>query len=211
MKNKPASISPEAGFLLHGLRRKKVTWRYDVQISNNFLTYIFAGFAPSFAKNNELTQSNDLPLNNELPSKDISAASDLALKKKEMATEMLPEERKLGEFEDKNWVGEAKDLQIGPDIRFAVKSKNPDFLKRIVWGPLTMAEFREVKHRLKELEKRQSDTDVNIVKGKIMDEEELIDENKMIDEKELIEPKSKNEQNPKEKGENIGSIIDISV
>ena len=118
---------------------------------------------------------------------------------------MCKKERKLGEFKNKNWVEEAKDLQIGPDIRFAVKSKNPDFLKRIVWGPLTSAEFREVKHRLKELENRQSDTDVNIVKGEIVDEKELIEEKK------LIAPKLKSEQKTKERSENNGSIIDISV
>ena len=70
------------------------------------------------------------------------------------AREMLPDERKLGEFKDKDWVGEAKDFQIGPDIRFAVKSKNVNFLKRIIWGPLTSAEFREVTHRINELKRK---------------------------------------------------------
>ena len=75
----------------------------------------------------------------------------------------------MGEFKDKNWVEEAKDLQIGPDIRFAVKSNNPDFLGRIVWGPLTSAESREVTHRLRELELQLDSESTNILKGRIID------------------------------------------
>ncbi len=105
----------------------------------------------------------------------------------------------MGKFEDKDWIGEAKDLQIGPDIRYAVKSKNLDFLRRILWGPLTLAEFREVTHRVRELEKGPSDPDVNIVKGNI------------IDKKELIEPQSESERTTKERSENSRLIIDIRL
>ena len=87
---------------------------------------------------------------------------------KEKATEMLAEERVLGEFEDKDWIGVASDLQIGPDIRYALTSKNTDFLKRISWGPLTSAEYREVTHRLRELE-REGTQSQNILIGKIID------------------------------------------
>ncbi|MFH1672041.1 MAG: hypothetical protein ABIF87_01225 [Pseudomonadota bacterium] len=87
---------------------------------------------------------------------------------KEAATEMLAEERVLGEFEDKDWIGVASDLQIGPDIRYALTSTNSNFLKRILWGPLTSAEFREVTHRLREIE-REGTKSQNILKGQIID------------------------------------------
>ena len=148
-----------------------------MEVSNNFQGTTFSGVTPNFNKSGELIQSED---NNPAP--------DLPPETKEAATEMLPKERNIGKFEDKNWIGEAKDLQIGPDIRFAVKSKNSDFLKRIVWGPLTSAEFREVKHRLKELEQLSAENP-NILKGQIYYDEEKT----------------------REKGDNNQSVIGIKV
>ena len=117
----------------------------------------------------EFTRSANLAIKDIPPSKNNETAPNSGPDLKEMATEMLPKERRMGEFKDKNWVEEAKDLQIGPDIRFAVKSKNPDFLKRIVWGPLTAAEFREVTHRIRELELKLDAESNNIFKGRIID------------------------------------------
>lgn len=88
--------------------------------------------------------------------------------RKEMAKEMLPKDREIGSFEDKDQVGEAKDLQIGPDIRYALTTKNPEYLKRIIWGPLTSAEYREVYHKINELE-RKGVENVDMLKGKIID------------------------------------------
>lgn len=139
-----------------------------MQVNSNFQPAAFMGGISNVTKNNETTLSNDLPFNIEFHSKDINVISDLPPEVKEKITEMLPKERKLGEFKDQDWIGEAKDFQIGPDIRFAVKSKNLDFLKRIVWGPLTSAEFREVTHRLRELEIKSIESN-NILKGKIID------------------------------------------
>jgi len=87
---------------------------------------------------------------------------------KEKAKEMLGKDRKMGSFENKTQYGEATDLQIGPDIRYALTTKNTDYLRRVVWGPLTSAEYREVFHRLNELERKGIETD-NILKGKIVD------------------------------------------
>lgn len=50
-------------------------------------------------------------------------------------------------------------MKIGPDIRYAIKAASLDYLKRVVWGPLTIAEFREVKHRIRELEREMAQSD----------------------------------------------------
>lgn len=100
-------------------------------------------------------------------SADPHVKQSLAPDPKEAASEMLPQPRKMGEFENKKGLDETTDLQIGPDIRYALKSKNVDFLKRISWGPLTSAEFREVTHRIKELERRDAQS-INILKGELV-------------------------------------------
>ncbi|MFC1532053.1 hypothetical protein ACFL7M_01625 [Thermodesulfobacteriota bacterium] len=103
-------------------------------------------------------------IDNKASSLNIDDRPDL----KEAATEMLAEQRILGEFKDKKSFEEATDLQIGPDIRYALTSTNSNFLRRILWGPLTSAEYREVYHRLKEL-KWEGGTSKNILKGQIID------------------------------------------
>ena len=96
---------------------------------------------------------------------------------KEIASEALPEERKMGEFEDKKGLEQTTDLQIGPDIRYALTSKNPNFLKRIRWGPLTVGEYREVQYRIRELESK-FETGSNVLSGKIFDTDQLFQEDK---------------------------------
>ena len=98
---------------------------------------------------------------------DSHAKTSFAPDVKETASEMLPQPRKLGEFKDKEGLEETTDLHIGPDIRYALKSKNIDYLNRISWGPLTNAEFREVTHRIKELERNLVKSS-NILKGKLI-------------------------------------------
>lgn len=129
-----------------------------------------SGFASNLCQGNGASRSKRLPEDKGRPLKSEDTVSWSAPDLKEKAKEMLPKERRMGKFKDQDWVGEAKNLQIGPDIRFAVKSRNPDFLRRIIWGPLTTAEFREVSHRLKELERKSIESH-NILKGKIFDEE----------------------------------------
>jgi hypothetical protein len=116
----------------------------------------------------------DMPIENPRENETQKAAlfnSDNTISKpdlKDIAKEMLPKDRKIGSFEDKDQVGEAKDLQIGPDIRYALTTKNPEFLKRIVWGPLTSAEFREVYHKLNELERKCIECS-DLFRGNIID------------------------------------------
>ncbi len=57
----------------------------------------------------------------------------------------------MGEFRDKKGLEQTTDLHIGGDIRYALTSKNLDYLKRIRWGPLTVGEYREVHYRIREL------------------------------------------------------------
>jgi len=91
---------------------------------------------------------------------------------KEVAGEMLSESEKLGAFKNKEGLEETKDVKVGPDIRFALRSKNPDFLQRILWGPLTVAEYREVKYRLQEIN-QQALQNSNNLSGKIISDDEL--------------------------------------
>jgi hypothetical protein len=97
-----------------------------------------------------------------------SENSDRKVEREEKASEMISEPNKMGEFKDKKGVEETTDLQVGPDIRYALKSDNINFLKRISWGPLTVAEYREVKHRINEITSTRK-TNNNILQGKIID------------------------------------------
>jgi hypothetical protein len=87
---------------------------------------------------------------------------------KEAAAEMLSEQRVLGEFKDKKGLEQATDFHIGPDIRYALTSKNVGFLKRILWGPLTVGEYREVQYRIRELQSKFTSSN-NILTGKLID------------------------------------------
>ncbi|MBW1696740.1 MAG: hypothetical protein JRH18_03825 [Deltaproteobacteria bacterium] len=89
----------------------------------------------------------------------IGGRKEVKEKLKETSTEMLAEMKLPGEFKDKKGLDEIKDMKIGPDIRYALRSKNLNFLRRIIWGPLTVAEFREVKHRIRELEMQLAESD----------------------------------------------------
>ena len=104
-----------------------------------------------------------------------SENSDRKVEREEKASEMISEPNKMGEFKDKKGVEETTDLQVGPDIRYALKSDNINFLKRISWGPLTVAEYREVKHRINEITSTRK-TNNNILQGKIIDLDQLKEE-----------------------------------
>jgi hypothetical protein len=80
---------------------------------------------------------------------------------------MLPEQRILGEFKDKKGLEQATDIHIGPDIRYALTSKNVKFLSRILWGPLTVGEYREVQYRIRELQSKFTSNN-NILNGQLL-------------------------------------------
>ncbi len=114
---------------------------------------------------------NDVVVNI-ISSGDIKGKHDL----KEIASESLPEPRQMGEFKDKKGLEQATDFHIGPDIRYALTSKNPDFLKRIRWGPLTVGEYREVQYRIKELQNK-SVSNPNMLRGQVVDTDQLLKAN----------------------------------
>jgi len=87
---------------------------------------------------------------------------------KEVAADVLQDAAPMGEFKDKKGLEQTTDLQIGPDIRYALTSKNLDFLKRIRWGPLTVGEYREVHYRIRELESKFESSN-NILSGQLID------------------------------------------
>ncbi len=87
---------------------------------------------------------------------------------KEIAADMIQDLTPMGEFKDKKGLEQTTDLQIGPDIRYALTSKNLDFLKRIRWGPLTVGEYREVQYRIRELESKFESSN-NILDGQLID------------------------------------------
>jgi hypothetical protein len=82
---------------------------------------------------------------------------------KEAATEMFKDIKVPGNFEDKKGLDEIKDMKIGPDIRYAIKAADLEYLRRVIWGPLTIAEFREVKHRISELEREMAKASQEVV------------------------------------------------
>lgn len=144
-----------------------------MEIGNNLQQNMPEQFIPGRNLGGEQSTQNDLPFTN---SKDEAAViidlspenDDRKAELKEKATEMLAVKRKMGEFKDKKGLEETTDLQIGPDIRYALKTDNINFLKRISWGPLTVAEYREVKHRISEINRTRA-TNNNMLKGKIID------------------------------------------
>ena len=87
---------------------------------------------------------------------------------KEVAAEAVQDAPTMGEFKDKKGLDQATDLHIGPDIRYALTSRNVNFLKRILWGPLTVGEFREVQYRLRELQGSFS-SNTNVLAGQLID------------------------------------------
>ena len=57
---------------------------------------------------------------------------------KDIAEKVLIDVGNMGEFGDKKGLEQITDVGIGPDIRYALTSKNSDFIKRILWEPLTV-------------------------------------------------------------------------
>jgi hypothetical protein len=169
----------EAGFFVCNFTSKKGHGESSMQIDSS-LSYISPAVSltsanqSSGARNGGILNSGkeDVEVNIIL-SGEIMEAPDF----KEISSEALPDERKMGKFEDKKGLEQATDLQIGPDIRYALTSKNPDFLKRIRWGPLTVGEYREVHYRIRELESK-FETSNNVLSGKIIDTDQLFQEDK---------------------------------
>jgi hypothetical protein len=87
---------------------------------------------------------------------------------KEIAAEMIQNAPPMGEFKNKKGLEQTTDIQIGPDIRYALTSRNLDFLERIRWGPLTVGEYREVQYRIRELESKFESSN-NILDGQLID------------------------------------------
>ena len=87
---------------------------------------------------------------------------------KEIAAEMIQNAPPMGKKKKKKGLEQTTDLQIGPDIRYALTSRNLDFLERIRWGPLTVGEYREVQYRIRELESKFESSN-NILDGQLID------------------------------------------
>jgi hypothetical protein len=107
-----------------------------------------------------------------------SASSEVKERLKEESREMIKEHRVLGEWKDKEGLELAQDPTLGGDIRYAVTSRNIDFLKRLQWGNLTIGELREVTHRIAELEQTMTENP-NMLSGKNLSGEIL--DGKIID------------------------------
>ena len=111
-----------------------------------------------------LHNPNKNVVDNKTSSENFSYAPDI----KNAAAEMLKEPELLGEWKDKKGLEQALDPTLGGDIRYALRSTNIDFLKRLRWGGLTVGELREVTHRIRELEHTKA-KNTNLLSGKIVD------------------------------------------
>lgn len=87
---------------------------------------------------------------------------------KDAATEMFDDQRLPGEWKDKKGLEETTDPAIGGDIRYALTTKNIDFLKRLLLGGLTISETREVTYKIRELEQAKIENP-DLLSGKIVD------------------------------------------
>ena len=78
----------------------------------------------------EFSSKNDKPVVTEakVATEHFCGKPDL----KEIAAEAVPEAPAMGEFKDKKGIEQTTDWHIGPDIRYALTSRNPDYLKRVL-------------------------------------------------------------------------------
>lgn len=137
--------------------------------------------------------SSSISANSKPQGRDTDGSRNRVSNSKSEQDQQRKSPEQIGEFKDKKGLEETTDLKIGPDIRFALRSRNPAFLQRILWGPLTVAEYREVKYRLTEIRHKMI-RDIHLLPGKI-----LIDEDKKTD-----------GNNPKVSNE-AGRAVNISV
>jgi len=131
----------------------------------------------SLNSGNSVSNANKKIAGNQTASENSNHNPEGKQKLKEAATEMIKDPRVLGEWKDKKGLDQIIDPTLGGDIRYALTSKNPDFLKRIRWGPLTVGEYREVQYRIRELESK-FETSNNVLSGKIIDTGQLFQEDK---------------------------------
>ena len=124
----------------------------------------------SLNSGNSVSNANKKIAGNQTASENSNHNPEGKQKLKEAATEMIKDTRILGEWKDKKGLDQIIDPTLGGDIRYALTSKNVDFLKRLRWGGLTVGELREVTHRIRELE-RTKEENCNILSGKIIEVE----------------------------------------
>ena len=124
----------------------------------------------SLNSGNSVSNVNKKIAGNQTASENSNHNPEGKQKLKEAATEMFKDTRILGEWKDKKGLDQTTDPTLGGDIRYALTSKNVDFLKRLRWGGLTVGELREVTHRIRELEQTMEENS-NILSGKIIEVE----------------------------------------
>ncbi len=132
-----------------------------MEISNNL---------SSLNSGNSVSNVNKKIVGNQTASGNSNHHPEGKQKLKEAATEMFKDTRILGEWKDKKGLDQTTDPTLGGDIRYALTSKNVDFLKRLRWGGLTVGELREVTHRIRELEQTMEENS-NVLSGKIIEVE----------------------------------------
>ena len=125
------------------------------------------GFRPLIS-GHSVPNVNKKEYGNSTAPEDLGKNPKLEQDLKEVSREMIKEPRLMGEWDDKKGLEETTDPTMGGDIRYALKSKNIDYLKRLRWGNLTIGELREITHRIRELEQTQT-KDFNVLGGKIID------------------------------------------
>ncbi len=67
------------------------------------------------------------------------------------------------------------DNEIGPDVRYVMASNNIDLVKQFMMGPITPAEFRELRHKLLELRGQQISPEDIFVRSRFSKEFEFQD------------------------------------
>ena len=121
----------------------------------------------SLNSGNSVSNVHKKIVGNKTASENSNHNPELKERLKEAATEMLKDLRVPGEWKDKKGLEETTDNTMGGDIRYALTTKNIDFLKRLRWGGLTVSEFREVTFKIRELERTMS-KNPDLLSGKIV-------------------------------------------
>ena len=121
----------------------------------------------SLNSGNSVSNVHKRIVGNKTASENSNHNPELKERLKEAATEMLKDLRVPGEWKDKKGLEETTDNTMGGDIRYALTTKNIDFLKRLRRGPLTVSELREVTYKIRELERTMA-KNPDLSNGKII-------------------------------------------
>ena len=103
---------------------------------------------------------------------------------------------------DRKGIDELTDDEIGPDVRYVLKTNDIDLVKKYLRAPITTAEYRELRYKLIELLGQE-------VAGQKLGETSKRDEKKKPETDFNLVPEMRDEEKTKERVPEDQSLIDL--